>query len=79
MYMKEEVKDEIHFLYMCEKLQGERGDSLNVLIYTELALIDTRELEWTKVLLCKTRIQPFAEALEALYPARQDLLYKLNT
>ena len=73
---KQEVEDELHFLFRCERLETIRESTLSVFLSTEVEITTMNECEITQRLLDKAKIKDFTEILVQMYQARQDIMYK---
>ena len=73
--MTTEVEDEIHFLFVCTKLEKPREEFIDPLLLQDR---DTRRMgnkEKFTWLLKRDNIKAFGSSLAAMFQFRQDLLY----
>ena len=75
----EEVENEVHFVFTCEKLQVERSGTLDILMHVDNDFEELTHIESLRKLISPGRIKTFAECLEHLYRFRQDVIYKPNS
>ena len=73
---KEEVEDELHFLFTCDALKDVREQTISVLSNSIMDTDSFSKAEQLAKLLTKDHIKEFAQALETHFYARRDLVYK---
>ncbi len=76
MCKKQEVEDEIHFLFTCERLEFVHDEFVKKMEFEIDGFKDPFDVEKLKLLVSVAHLHKFAKWLVSMYTRRREILYR---